>query len=104
MLERTSRLEAIQFAEDGTLLVRIQKRVCLDGEVLKEEWHRTSIPPGDSVDAQMAMVNDHLVKSGFDPVPEASIKTLGVIAKAVQTDELAETDVVRQEAPREGIR
>lgn len=87
-LERKTRLEAIQFAENGTLMVRIQKRTILDGEVLKEEWHRTSVPPNVSAEAQMAEVNKHLQAMGFEAVPDDGAAIVAQVAESVQTDDV----------------
>ena len=46
----------IDVAEDGTLMVRFLKT--------NGGWHRTSIEPGEDVNAQMARVNAHLQALG----------------------------------------
>ncbi|MCW5697244.1 MAG: hypothetical protein KIS96_11010 [Bauldia sp.] len=85
MLTKTTHLDAIQFEGTGTLLIRLRKRTSLDGEVLKEDWHRTSIPPGESVEMQMAAVNDHLHSMGFDQLPAEEVATIAAMANVHHT-------------------
>lgn len=80
-LERKTRLEAIQIADDGTLLIRMKKTIVDGGEVLKEEWHRTAIPPGIDPDAQMQAVADHLATMGFEAPPAADKALVKTIAQ-----------------------
>lgn len=90
MLSRTTRLEALQYIDNGTLLIRILKRITLDDEVLKEEWHRTAIPPGVSVENQMTTVNAHLASMGFDEVPADQIATIAANAAWLHTPAVVE--------------
>ena len=56
-----SSVNRIDVAPDGTLQIRFLKD---DGG-----WHRTSIEPGEDVDAQMARVNAHLQQLGSAALP-----------------------------------
>lgn len=85
-VERKTRLEAIQFADDGTLLVRFKKITQADGEVMKEEWHRAAIPPDTDVQKQMDAVNGHLQQMGFDPEPADELALLKTVAADRHTD------------------
>ena len=73
-----SQLEVLQ---DGTLQLRLDKQV-VDGEsVLSHEYHRTSIPPGTSVDMQMDAVEVHLAQMGWPAVgDQARARVLRVAA------------------------
>lgn len=90
MLEKTLHLNAIEFDHAKVLQVRLQKRITLDGQVLKpeDEWHRTAVPPGQSVERQMKAVNDHLAQHGFAPLPADDIATVAAAASAHHTPDV----------------
>lgn len=64
MLEKKTFVDQITVDEFGTLLIRYKKAIVEDGKVTKYEYHRTSVMPGDSVDAQMDAVDNHLEAMG----------------------------------------
>ena len=88
MTEKKALLDLIQFADDGTILVRMKKKISVDGEIMKEEFHRTSITPGTDPVAQMADVNNHLVTMGFSPVPENELTLLSAVVSSAHTEEV----------------
>lgn len=99
-IEKTTRLEAIQFTDDGTLLVRMQKRVIVDGEVMKEEWHRTAIPPDTDPDEQMNMVNAHLAAMGHGPVSAKHVDIVRAATKVEHTPARKEAYKAKIEAAK----
>lgn len=56
--------------QTGIIGVRMRKQVVDDaGNVLVNDYHRTSIEPGANPAEHMAAVNTHLETMGFPPVP-----------------------------------
>lgn len=98
-VEKKSTLEAIQFTDDGTLLIRLKKQVIVDGEVLKEEWHRTSITPGVDPAEQMAAVNNHLATMGFSPVVEKELTLLSAVVSNVHTEKVKDDFKLKSQTP-----
>jgi len=88
MLERKTTLETLQFVDNGTILVRLKRSIVLDGEVLKEEWHRTSIPPDVDPEQQMAAVSAHLISMGFEACPAEQVQTIKLVSDRVHTAEV----------------
>ena len=80
-------LSQIEVQPDGTLQVRFDKRVVDGTEVFSHEYHRTVVPPGISVDKQMAAVNAHLAEMSWPPVAREHIERIKRIAKVEHTKE-----------------
>lgn len=76
-------IESVVVAGNGTLQVRIALQKIEAGEIVETKWHRTAIEPGGDVDAQMAVVNQHLSKMGQAEV--ADMKHLKNVAKTEHT-------------------
>lgn len=101
-MKRITILDRIEFSNDQTLQVRFIKRTLLDEEVLKDEFHRTAIPPGVDVDAQMAMVNAHLARMKFEPVSDDAIAAIRSAAAAVHSAAVVEAYIAGMERAAEG--
>ena len=65
MIEKRTIIEKREVAQDGTVGVRFRKEIVEDGKVIAFEYHRTTLPPGFSLDAQMGLVNAHFVVMGY---------------------------------------
>lgn len=75
-MEKRTIVHQIEITQDGTLQVRLGLLLVEGDKELDCKWHRTTIPRGGDVDAQMAAVNTHLVAMGRDPVDPASIERI----------------------------
>lgn len=58
-----SKLQLVEFAEDGTVYIRFRKD---DGG-----WHRTSINPDTDPDEHLDIVDNHLVAMGMTKATDA---------------------------------
>lgn len=73
---------------NGMVLVQLAKVLEEDGVVLSQEWHRTSIEPGEDVDAHMADIAAHMAtpERGRFPTPAAAdLARVHTLAYAAQT-------------------
>lgn len=86
-MNKTAKLESLQFTDDGTILVRLKKTISdpATGEVYKTEWHRTSITPDIDAEGQMQAVNTHLGTLGFSSVSNADVALVKDVAAATHT-------------------
>ena len=83
MIEKKTIVDTIEIKADGMIQFRLGLQVVEDGEVISNAWHRSAVQPGGDVDAQMALVNTHLVAMGKKPVSAEDITRLkGVVAPA----------------------
>ena len=73
-------LDVATFCADGSIEVRMQKRVVGDGVVVWQEPHRTVIDPFVSVDDQMAPVAQHLATMGFSGLTAEALDRLSRMA------------------------
>ncbi len=70
-LTKRTVLDQIEVRPDDTLQIRLALQV-VDGETVeKSAWHRTIIPAGHPVDAQMDEVDRHLKSMGYPALPKA---------------------------------
>lgn len=89
MFKRTV-IDQIEITRDGTINLRLAKEVVDDdGTVISSGWHRTVLPPGGDIDAQIATVNEHLT-TGLKcaPVNSAEIDRVKIVAPVVWTEEV----------------
>ncbi len=81
-------VDQIEVTRNSSLQIRIALEV-LNGETIaNSKWHRTSIPPGGEVAAQMAAVNAHLFQMGEPPVSEADIAKITAHAETAWTPDV----------------
>lgn len=91
-------IEQIEIKSDGFVLVRLQLIVIDGEEVIASSWHRTSIPPGADVEAQMAAVNSHLAQMNRAPVGDACMARLRAFVSLAQPPEAVTAYKARIEA------
>lgn len=58
---------------EGHVSIKLQKQVLAGVVVLEAGTHRGCVEPGLSVDAQIAAINTHLGRDGFDPLPTKDV-------------------------------
>lgn len=101
MLVKKTIIDQIEITRDGTIQIRCALMVLEDGkEIGATQWHRMSIPPGADVDAQLALVDDHLSARGVGPssdrlvkypaVDRARVSQLKAVRDIVHTPEVIE--------------
>lgn len=71
----------LEVLSTGVIQVRLEKQT-FDGEkMVVRDYHRTSLEPGDDLDAQMAAVNAHLAQMGYPPVdPDSFDRVRAIVA------------------------
>ncbi len=91
-------LDQIEITRDGTINLRFAKEIVDDdGSVIGSEWHRTAIPPGQDVDAQIAAVNEHLVTHlKCSPVAASELQRVKTLLPMVWTDDVLAAYAVRK--------
>lgn len=63
-MKKQTILDQTEILRDGTLQLRFAKQIIDDdGTVISTGWHRTTLPPGHDIDAQIVMVNEYLVSN-----------------------------------------
>lgn len=81
-------LTSYRVLEAGHIEVQLGKRIVDDGgQVIANEYHRTAIEPGTSVEDQMAAVNAHLVKMGW---PAASAEVMARLQRVAELEHTPE--------------
>ena len=85
MIEKKSIIDQIEVTRDGSIQLRIALILEEDGVELDSKWHRTRIEPGGDIDAQMEIVNLHLISMGKAPVNVADLAPVRQIASLIQT-------------------
>jgi hypothetical protein len=98
MIERKTILDQYEVTRDGVIQVRIGLLLIEDGVETDCKWHRTVIPPGISVDAQMALVNDHLKAMGKPTLDDEQIARLVAVAAREHTTDVVKAFAAKQEA------
>jgi len=86
-MKKQTIIDQIEITRDGTIQVRFAKQVVDDdGTVLNSAYHRTAFPPGHDIDAQMAAVNENLVRDlKCMPVDAAEIARIKAVTPVVWT-------------------
>ena len=80
MIEKKTFINQITMDRTGVVLVQFVKCVVEDGEVISQEYHRTSIEPGVDPDEQLAAVDAHLPAIKAAPVTDEP--TVSVLKRA----------------------
>ena len=71
MIEKRTVIDQIEVTRDGTVQIRFALLLVKDGTEIDCKWHRTAIELGGDVDAQLAVVNEHLAAMGKAPTVSA---------------------------------
>jgi hypothetical protein len=85
MIEKRTILDQIEITRGGILQIRFGLLLVEDGKEIDCKWHRTSVEPGGSVDAQIAAVNEDLTARGNKPVDQAAVAKLKAIIAAAHS-------------------
>lgn len=99
-MKKQTVIDQVEIKADGVVQVRFFKQVIDDdGTVLSQDFHRTSIMPGQDVDAQMVAVNNHLVSMKCAPVLDHS--QLKAHATLAHTPEVVAAFKAKQKAAQD---
>ncbi len=88
MLIKRTIIDQIELTRSRIIQIRFRKEVVEDGNVLAFEYHRTSLPPGISLDDQMAAVNENLAAMGCARVEAGDIERIRAIVNVEHTPEV----------------
>lgn len=86
MLEKKTILSQIECTSTGVIGIRL-KKVIMDGDLeISSEYHRTTLAPGGSLDAQIAAVNDNLKNAyGYPAIAVATVERIRRIVAVEHT-------------------
>jgi len=87
MIIKQTVVDQIEITRTGDIQVRFGKLLVEGDNEISCQWHRTMIPPGGDVDAQLAVVNAHLIQMGEQPVDAAGIAKIKAHAQTAWTPE-----------------
>jgi len=94
-MPREAAIDQREITENGTVQVRIAKKVVDAGEVVASSWHRCALEPGQNVDDMISAVDADLTKQGYGPVVDwSSVKALVALEhtpEIIQTYQAAQT-------------
>ena len=97
MLEKKTIIDQIEITRNGTLQIRFGKQILEDGKEISCQWHRTSLEPGEDLDAQLAAVNAHLAQMNEAPCNDTSRLTmLQTIVRMVHTPAIVAAFVAKR--------
>ena len=88
MITKRTTLDRVEVLANGTLQIRLLKIIAEDETVLAQQYHRTVVPPGTSIDEQFAAVNVHLQEMGFPAVGAEDIARLQRLVVVEHTPEV----------------
>lgn len=102
MTEKTTVIDLIGFdvAGKGHMEVRFAKLMMVDGVLIDRAIHRTALPPGADIDAQIEAVNADLAVLGYGPVPTDDVALLKATAKRKWTKAVLDAYAAELEAQR----
>lgn len=87
MIEKKTVIDQIEITRDHVLQIRLGLLLIEDGKEIDCKWHRTAVPPGGDIDAQLALVDDHLASMNKARLDNSRIPELKAIAQLVHTKE-----------------
>lgn len=73
MIEKKTTIDQIEIVAGGVVQLRFGLLLVEDDVEIDRKWHRTVIASDTEVDAQMALVNEHLAAMSRNPVDTAGI-------------------------------
>lgn len=96
-------VDQIEITRNGTIQLRLAKEVIDDdGSVLSRAWHRTMLPPGTDIDAQMALVNENLINDiKAAAVEQTELSRVKVIAPVIWTKPVTDAYAAKMRAENE---
>lgn len=80
MITRRTVVDRIELCRDGSTQIRFALLLEEDGVEIDSKWHRTVVPPGGNVDAQIAAVDAHLQVMGHPPIETDLLNDVKAIA------------------------
>lgn len=69
-MAKQSSVNQIEITSGGSVQFRIALDVVDGSSVESRKWHRSALPPGSDIDAQMSAVNANLQAMGWPPVTD----------------------------------
>jgi hypothetical protein len=104
MIDKRTVIDQIEVTRAGPILIRFAIELYdVDTDVtLSHSWHRTSIAPGDDLDAVIKAVNDDItVRPGLRaaPISGSMLDRLVDIVAAAHTPEIVQAHLEAAEAP-----
>jgi hypothetical protein len=88
MIETETIVDQIMVTKSKVVQIRLGLLLVDGGKVIERKWHRTTILPGDSVDADVAAVNTDLSRRSLSQIVAADIDSIKAIAQVTQTPDV----------------
>jgi hypothetical protein len=88
MIEKKTIIDQIEITRNGTVQIRLGLLILEDGQEIDSKWHRTALPPGHDVTAQIAAVNAHLALMGKPAVSETDAARITSVCTQAWTPEV----------------
>lgn len=85
MIVKQTVIDQVEIRRDGTIQIRFGLLLIEDGVEIDSKWHRTVVPPGTDLDAQIAAVNTHLISMGKAEIDPSEIDRVKAVLPVVQT-------------------
>jgi hypothetical protein len=102
-IEKRTAFSQLTIQPDGVLQLRFDKQIVEDGNVLSSSFHRTVVEPGGDLEAQIALVNEHLKEMGCAPVGPEVVDRISRIVAAEHGEEVIKAYVAAQATAREAL-
>ena len=87
MLGKRTVLDHVDIHPDGLIFIRFAKQ---SASGAFEDWHRTSLSPGDDVDSQMGAVSASLEEMGYGPVSQSEVNAIKSVTSKIWTNAIVE--------------
>ena len=92
-------IEQIEVTKNGTVQVRMHK-LSSDGDLIGN--HRTLLPPGTDINAQVAAVNTQMAAENYTALSVSDVAKLTAICNTAWTKEVVDSYKAQQEANKPG--
>ena len=87
-MEKRTIVDQVETTRNGVIQVRIRKRIVEGDNILRDDFHRTSIPPGADPEKVLEAVNQHLLSMGEAAIPGAEWDRVSRIVAAEHTPQV----------------
>ena len=97
-LEKRTILDQIEITRNGTVQIRWAKEIVDGAQLVTSDYHRTAVPPGRDIDAQIDAVSAHLGTMGWPVVQSDDIQRIKDHAAIAWTPQVISAFEVHQAA------
>lgn len=85
-MPRILEIDQITYCGDGSIGLKLMKKIIVDNEVVFSEPHRVTVMPDQTVEEVMEMVNASIQRDlGYEPLPSEQVKHADAVRDLVLT-------------------